>query len=497
MSTKLQNIACMPAITWHKLKINDSNVELPSAIKLDGVPPVAVSGLDGEHLASARADVDAATGVNGEHHGASGGADDAPQNFADILKDEKSDFANAMNKAQECWYGHHKDDEVAISSALANDEEAEYGGLSMSEYQKCADKIELAKDIRAAFETGLGQKAYEWMRTLADEPIVVKSEEGAKVEENITVSGQDCAAKISAIDVVAAKDSTLTLNILVNGADGAASGAGAGSNDGAGSAGSKDGAGAATTDGASSNDGAASAGSVAKNFSALTGTSLRIFAGRGSHVIIRRVQTLTDNYIDLDDMGLFASKDSHVEIHQTLLGAGKTVTGVAGDLRGKSSQAQINLHYLGRNNQQRDFNYTLSHHGQKSTCQIIANGVLAGCSQKTLRGTIDLIKGAKGAQGSENENVLLIDDGVRNKTVPIILCNEDDVAGNHGATIGHIRADQMFYLASRGLSQKQAEEMFMSAYLENALIDAANDDIRSAIIELGNNTIKNFEETCA
>ena len=474
MTTKLTNIACMPAITWHKLKMNDSNVELSSAIKLNDRQHSAL-----EKLKTDAGLFDAPEHKHGEHHttkqeGLEQGAGEHPESdaqaegFADILKNEQSAFADAMNKAQECWYKAHKDDEIAISSALANDEEAEYGGLSMSEYQKRADKIELAKDVRAAFETGLGLKAYKWMRALASEPVVIKADEGSSVEENITVCAQDGAAKVSAIDIIAGKDSTLTLNICVSASSSAAG---------------------------SSADNASASG--AENFSALTGTSLRIFAGKNSHVVIRRVQALADTYIDLDDMGLFLGKDSHVEINQTILGAGKTITGVAGDLRGKNSQAQINLHYLGRNAQQRDFNYTLSHHGQKSTCQIIANGVLAGCSQKTLRGTIDLIKGAKGAQGTENENVLLIDDGVRNKTVPIILCNEDDVAGNHGAAIGHIRADQMFYLASRGLSQKQAEEMFISAYLENALIDAANDDTRSAIIELGNNTIKNFEEVYA
>ena len=44
------------------------------------------------------------------------------------------------------------------------------------------------------------------------------------------------------------------------------------------------------------------------------------------------------------------------------------------------------------------------------------------------------------------ETVLLANKGVDNKTVPVILCDEDDVAGNHGATIGHVRDEQLFYL---------------------------------------------------
>ena len=90
--------------------------------------------------------------------------------------------------------------------------------------------------------------------------------------------------------------------------------------------------------------------------------------------------------------------------------------------------------------------------------------------------------------------MLLVDEAVKNKTVPTILCNEDDVAGNHGATIGHIREEQLFYLASRGLSREDAEGMFVSASLEDAWLNAANEDAKQAIVRLGNTIVEDFEE---
>ena len=79
--------------------------------------------------------------------------------------------------------------------------------------------------------------------------------------------------------------------------------------------------------------------------------------------------------------------------------------------------------------------------------------MLTGTSKKVYRGTIDLVHGCKGATGTERETVLLANKGVDNKTVPVILCDEDDVAGNHGATIGHVRDEQLFYLACRALTK--------------------------------------------
>lgn len=66
---------------------------------------------------------------------------------------------------------------------------------------------------------------------------------------------------------------------------------------------------------------------------------------KGAHVTVRRVQTLDDSWTDLDDMGLFAADNATIDVHQTVLGAGKTYTGLAGDLRGYNSANQ-RLHPL-------------------------------------------------------------------------------------------------------------------------------------------------------
>ena len=118
-------------------------------------------------------------------------------------------------------------------------------------------------------------------------------------------------------------------------------------------------------------------------------------------------------------------------------------------------------------------------------------------ARKSLRATIDLVHGARGSKGNESENVLVLGDDVVNKTMPVILCDEDDVAGNHGATIGHVRDEQLFYLACRGLDQNAAEDLFIRAKLEDAALSATDERTRAAVVRLGNNLIDNFEEELA
>ena len=364
----------------------------------------------------------------------------------------EDEFENALADAQEAWEDDHPeltDEERAeLEAYRAAEADATYGGTAQSAYQMGADAIEESRSLSVAFEHGVGEEAAAYLRYAAGKRIVIKADAGKTVDAQVVVEAAAETLSVAAIDVVADADSTVNLSIVVDSPEGAAP----------------------------SDKGA---------ISGMAGSTVRVFADDRSTVKIARVQTLDENFVDIDDMGLFASDDARIEVSQTILGAQSANTGLATDLRGTGARLEIDTRYLGRNTQKRDFNYSVRHHGQKTESDLKANGVLADSCEKTLRGTIDLIRGAKGAQGSENETVLLVDEGVRNKTVPVILCNEDDVAGNHGATIGHIRSEQLFYLASRGLSQQVAERMFSMAIIEQAAIDAVDDDARASGIRFG------------
>ena len=79
--------------------------------------------------------------------------------------------------------------------------------------------------------------------------------------------------------------------------------------------------------------------------------------------------------------------------------------------------------------------------------------------------------------------MLVNGDDVVNKTMPVILCDEDDVQGNHGATIGSVDPQQMDYLMGRGLSREQAQDLFVRALFDAALIEAAHPLARKAVFD--------------
>lgn len=59
--------------------------------------------------------------------------------------------------------------------------------------------------------------------------------------------------------------------------------------------------------------------------------------------------------------------------------------------------------------------------------------------------------------GNEKEDVLLLDDTIVNQTIPLILCNEEDVEGNHGATIGKLDEERCFIWSQ----EESAKRLFM------------------------------------
>lgn len=216
----------------------------------------------------------------------------------------------------------------------------------------------------------------------------------------------------------------------------------------------------------------------------LIGSTLSVFAGANSRIDIQTVHAAADGFTTMDDTALFLDTDARVNVRHTVLGAGKSYVGLAGNLSGNRCDIHVTTRYVGHGEEELDFNYLLRHRGQKTTSLMDAQGVLADECSKVLRGTIDLACGCAGAEGTETESVVLADERVKNKSIPIILCSEDDVAGNHGATIGHMRPEQLNYLMSRGISQQAAERLLAIATFEDAALTTPDASTRQAIVKL-------------
>ncbi len=186
-------------------------------------------------------------------------------------------------------------------------------------------------------------------------------------------------------------------------------------------------------------------------------SSVRLFAGKNAKARVIDVNLAGNGFSVLDDYGASLDEKAEFELTQLLLGADKTYTGCRTDQFGNGSKFIINTGYLAQNGQELDINYHTFQRGKNTESNINVKGSLRTGAVKTFRGTIDFRKGSVGSTGDEQEDVLLFDDDVVNKTIPVILTEEEDVKGRHGGSMGNLAKDMLFYMGTRGIDKIQAE----------------------------------------
>lgn len=342
--------------------------------------------------------------------------------------------------------------DAADRARIAHNADESLNVPALSAYQTKAIHLEEACGPASSFSRGMGDDAASFLRATAIEPICLDIPAGNTVDATVRVEGISGRAGAADVSIVAREGSHLTLTIHLD---------------------------------------------TPEQGHGYVGSLLSVIAEAHARVDIVCIQTLDDSWVALDASGYVLDESARVNVRHVVLGAGKSYTGLSAELWGTASRIDVVTSYLGRHEQERDFNYQIRHLGRKTISNMDADGVLAGACKKVLRGTIDLVHGCKGAEGTEHESVLLADERVDNKTVPTILCDEDDVAGNHGATIGHAADDQLYYLGTRGLNAQAAETLFARSKFESALALVDDKRIREGILRIADDDIELFEGEAA
>ena len=211
-------------------------------------------------------------------------------------------------------------------------------------------------------------------------------------------------------------------------------------------------------------------------------TLTEIYAKKGSTVRLYQVETASASDCKVRQGVIVHEEDgADVEITRAVMGGSAAACGARAYLTGKSSRFSLKTVYFASGAQAFDFNDVAEHRGEHTVSDLYTAGVLAGTSKKTLRGTIDFQRGASYAVGHETEDVLLLSNGVRNKTVPLILCGEENVEGQHAASSGRPDERQLYYLCSRGLSPAEATKLLIEGRFAPVLDRIPEENLRKLL----------------
>ena len=202
----------------------------------------------------------------------------------------------------------------------------------------------------------------------------------------------------------------------------------------------------------------------------------------GAEIELIQLVAPGENALVYDEVIGHCHGSGRIVLRQVTLGHGDVYAQTGIGLDGENASFAANVGYLARKNQTLDMNLVVNHWGKKTKCEINASGALNDAAKKIFRGTIDFKRGSSGSVGSEQETVLMLGEDAVNKTVPVILCAEENVEGTHGATIGEMDDDTRFYFGSRGIDRETAEKLLSRAAIARVAQQVKSETARAAIL---------------
>lgn len=219
------------------------------------------------------------------------------------------------------------------------------------------------------------------------------------------------------------------------------------------------------------------------NINAFHDGLVKVFAKEGSEVNVIKIQRMNDKSTHFDSNMASVSGDGKVNWITVEIGSNINVTNYNSDLNGDHSSADIYSAYLVDGDRRQDIYYTTNHFGKSSLSNMVIEGVLKDNARKVFKGNIDFKKGSSKSKGAQAEEVLLLDPTVKTDTLPMLLCHEEDVDGEHAASVGKIDEDQLFYLMSRGFNEDEAKKLVIEARFRPIFDKIPAEDLKKFLSE--------------
>ena len=210
---------------------------------------------------------------------------------------------------------------------------------------------------------------------------------------------------------------------------------------------------------------------------------IKLISKENAKVDIAIVNLLNNNSDHFEEMENELYADSTVNYTIIDIGGKNSITNYYSNAKGEKSVNKLQTVYVGIENQLKDLNYVAYLNGEKTVVNIDVQGALKDTAKKNFKGTLDFKKGCKKAKGDENEFCMLLSDKAKSIALPMLLCTEDDVEGNHSTASGKVDANDLFYIMSRGIEYKEAIKLIVRARFHKIIENIKDEDIKQEILQ--------------
>ena len=196
-----------------------------------------------------------------------------------------------------------------------------------------------------------------------------------------------------------------------------------------------------------------------------------------------KLQRETDRALHVSALEVRQERDSRFVSHSVSLGGALVRNDVHAALDGEGADCALNGLYVVRGRSHLDNQTVIEHLRPHGTSRELYKGVLDGHARAVFGGTIVVRPNAQKTDARVyNKNLLLSDDGLVN-TKPEFKIYANDVQCRHGATIGQLSADALFYLRSRGLDAEEARRILVHAFASEMVERVEIATLKTALAE--------------
>jgi Fe-S cluster assembly protein SufD len=187
--------------------------------------------------------------------------------------------------------------------------------------------------------------------------------------------------------------------------------------------------------------------------------------------------------VHISTLRIEQGRDADVAAHAVLLGGTLVRNNVHPVLAGEGAHCLVNGLFLARGRQHMD-NYMLVEHARPhGASRQFYQGILDDRSRGVFHGRILVHPGAQQTDAKQTNRNLLLSEGAQMDTKPQLEIHADDVKCTHGATIGQLEEEAIFYLRARGIGAREARAMLLFAFAGESLARMKVSPVREMLEE--------------
>jgi len=223
--------------------------------------------------------------------------------------------------------------------------------------------------------------------------------------------------------------------------------------------------------------------SAGEDLDAFTNCAVEVRVGAGAKLELVSVQRLSRQGWHFSHQRARLERDSELDWVCAGLGSKKSKVWIYNDLAGAGATSHVTGVYFADGSQHLDFDTFQEHAAPHTSSDFLFRGVLREQATTVWRGMIRVEKEAVGTDAYQENRNLLFSRQAHANSIPGLEILTNDVRCSHGATVGQVDREQLFYLMSRGLSSSEAERLIVSGFFAEALDRVEREPIREALAQ--------------